>query len=342
MMETTNELPSRKLAAVIIMNWNGAKLLEQFLPSVCRYTNGDLADVIVADNGSTDNSLELLTKRFPEVKVLPFNENYGYAGGYNEAIGRLRQYRFSVLLNSDVEVTPRWIEPILDYMQQHDDVMACQPKILSYADRRKFEYAGAAGGFLDCHGFPYCRGRIFDSIEEDCGQYDGAPADVFWASGAALFVRTESYLSLGGLDRSFFAHMEEIDLCWRMHLAGGRVAVVPQSTVYHLGGGSLPASNPRKTYLNFRNNLLLMHKNMPAGEGRRMLFVRRLYDTLAFFMFIAKLQWGNARAVLKAHNDFRKMKKQYNSYPGKNLLGTFPGTNCNIIIDYYLRHRRRY
>lgn len=341
-METTNETQSRKLAAVIIMNWNGAKLLKQFLPSVCRHTNGDIADVIVADNGSTDDSLKLLAEHFPEVKVLSFKENYGYAGGYNEAIGRLRQYRFSVLLNSDVEVTPGWIEPVIEYMQQHDDVMACQPKILSYTDRRKFEYAGAAGGFLDCHGFPYCRGRIFDCIEDDHGQYDGTTADVFWASGAALFVRTECYLGLGGLDRRFFAHMEEIDLCWRMHLAGGRITVVPQSTVYHLGGGSLPASNPRKTYLNFRNNLLLMHKNMPADEGRRMLFVRRLYDTLAFFMFVAKLQWGNANAVLKAHNDFRKMKKQYNSFPDKNLLGTFPGTDCNIIIDYYLRHRRRY
>ena len=341
-MEPTNEPKDRKLAAVIIMNWNGARLLEQFLPSVCRYTNAELADVIVADNGSTDNSLQLLHDRFPGVKTMPFKENHGYAGGYNKAIALSSGYRYAVLLNSDVEVTPHWLEPVIDYMEQHHDVMACQPKILSYADRNRFEYAGAAGGFLDCHGFPYCRGRIFDSIEHDHGQYDGTPADVFWASGAAMFVRTESYLSLGGLDDRFFAHMEEIDLCWRMHLAGGRVVTVPQSTIYHLGGGSLPASNPRKTYLNFRNNLLLMHKNMPRREGRRMLFVRRLYDSLAFFMFIAKLQWGNARAVLKAHRDFRSMKKLYTSFPERNLLGSFPGTTCNIIIDYYLRHRRRF
>ena len=341
-METINETQGRKLAAVIIMNWNGARLLEQFLPSVCRYTNAELADVIVADNGSTDNSLQLLHDRFPGVKTMPFKENHGYAGGYNKAIALSSGYRYAVLLNSDVEVTPSWLEPVIGYMEQHPDVMACQPKILSYADRNRFEYAGAAGGFLDCHGFPYCRGRIFDSIEHDHGQYDGTPADVFWASGAAMFVRTESYLSLGGLDEQFFAHMEEIDLCWRMHLASGRVAVVPQSTIYHLGGGSLPASNPRKTYLNFRNNLLLMHKNMPRREGRRMLFVRRLYDSLAFFMFVAKLQWGNARAVLKAHRDFRRMKKLYTSFPGRNLLGSFPGTTCNIIIDYYLRHRRRF
>ena len=341
-MEPTNEPQGRKLVAVIIMNWNGAQLLEQFLPSVCRYTNAELADVIVADNGSTDNSLQLLHDRFPGVKTMPFKENHGYAGGYNKAVALSSGYRYAVLLNSDVEVTPSWLEPVIDYMEQHPDVMACQPKILSYADRNRFEYAGAAGGFLDCHGFPYCRGRIFDSIEHDHGQYDGQPADVFWASGAAMFVRTESYLSLGGLDDRFFAHMEEIDLCWRMHLAGGRVVMIPQSTIYHLGGGSLPASNPRKTYLNFRNNLLLMHKNMPRREGRRMLFVRRLYDSLAFFMFIAKLQWGNARAVLKAHRDFRRMKKLYTSFPGRNLLGSFPGTTCNIIIDYYLRHRRRF
>ena len=341
-METINETQGRKLAAVIIMNWNGARLLEQFLPSVCRCTNAEMADVIVADNGSTDNSLQLLHDRFPGVKTMPFKENHGYAGGYNKAIALSSEYRYVVLLNSDVEVTPHWLEPVIDYMEQHPDVMACQPKILSYADRNKFEYAGAAGGFIDCHGFPYCRGRIFDSIEHDHGQYDGTPADVFWASGAAMFVRTESYLSLGGLDEQFFAHMEEIDLCWRMHLASGRVAVVPQSTIYHLGGGSLPASNPRKTYLNFRNNLLLMHKNMPRREGRRMLFVRRLYDSLAFFMFVAKLQWGNAHAVLKAHRDFRRMKKLYTSFPAKNLLGSFPGTDCNIIIDYYLRHRRKF
>lgn len=333
---------AQKLVAVIIMNWNGARLLAQFLPSVCKYTNSELADVIVADNGSTDESLQLLAEQFPQVKVLPFSENYGYAGGYNEAIGRLRCYKYSVLLNSDVEVAPGWLEPVIDYMQQHEEVMACQPKILSYADRGRFEYAGAAGGFIDCHGYPYCRGRIFDSIEEDHGQYDGEVADVFWASGAALFVRTESYLQLGGLDRRFFAHMEEIDLCWRMHLAGGRVVVVPQSTVYHLGGGSLPAANPRKTYLNFRNNLLLMYKNMPAREGRKLLIVRRLYDTLAFFMFVAKFQWGNAAAVLRAHRDYRKMKRNYTAFPAVNLIGKAVGSDCNIITDYYLHHRRTF
>ncbi len=331
-----------KSTAVIIMNWNGSQLLEQFLPSVCQYTNPDIADVVVADNGSTDNSLQLLADRFPGVKVLQFDQNNGYAGGYNKAIAMLSDYTYAVLLNSDVEVTPAWIEPIIGYMQQHPDVMACQPKILAYSDKKRFEYAGAAGGFLDCHGFPYCRGRIFDSIETDNGQYDGAVADIFWASGAAMFVRTKDYLRLGGLDSRFFAHMEEIDLCWRMHLAGGRVVTVPQSHVFHLGGGSLPASNPRKTYLNFRNNLLLMHKNLPAREGRRMLIVRRLYDTLAFFMFVAKLQWGNARAVLRAHADYRKMKRHYTTYPSVNLLGTFPGTDCNIITDYYLRHRRKF
>ncbi len=333
---------SQKCVAVVIMNWNGARLMEQFLPSVCRYSNSELADVVVADNGSTDDSLQLLADRFPTVSVLPFKKNYGYAGGYNKAIDMLRRYKFAVLLNSDVEVTPCWLEPVIEYMQAHEDVMACQPKILSYNDKSRFEYAGAAGGFLDCHGYPYCRGRIFDSIEEDVGQYDTSVANVFWASGAAMFVRTDSYLRLGGLDSRFFAHMEEIDLCWRMHLDGGRVVVVPQSAVYHLGGGSLPAGNPRKTYLNFRNNLLLMYKNMPRSESRKALFIRRLYDALAFMMFLATLQLGNALAVLKAHGDYRKMKRQYTTFPAVNLLGVATGSDCDIVIDYYLRRRRRF
>ena len=243
--------------AVIILNWNGVKLLREFLPSVVKNTNSDIADVIVADNGSSDDSLQVLEREFPDVLVLPLDKNYGYAEGYNRAI-KATHYEYTILLNSDVEVTPHWVEPMLEYCSTHRTVAACQPKILAYSDKSQFEYAGAAGGFIDRMGYPYCRGRIFATVEHDRGQYD-TDMGIFWASGAGLFVRTEVYLKAGGLDRLFFAHMEEIDLCWRIHLLGYDIRYIHTSVIYHLGGGSLPAGNPRKTYLNFRNNLLLLY-----------------------------------------------------------------------------------
>ncbi|MEG2218860.1 MAG: glycosyltransferase family 2 protein [Muribaculaceae bacterium] len=330
----------KKEVAVIILNWNGAKLLSEFLPSVCKYTNGDIADVIVVDNGSDDNSIELLSAEFPDVKVIAFHENYGFAEGYNRAIAET-DYEYSVLLNSDVAVTQHWIEPMLSYCKNNNNTVACQPKLLSYKDKDQFEYAGACGGYIDSLGYPYCRGRIFASVEKDNGQYDTIE-DIFWASGAALFIRTEAYRQAGGLDRFFFAHMEEIDLCWRIHLLGYDIKVIPESVVYHLGGGSLPASNPRKTYLNFRNNLLLLYKNLPIKEGRKTLFIRRLYDMLAFFMFIAKFDFANARAIVKAHNDFRTMHNRYRTHPTVNLLKSPSITPTNIVLDYYLRGRKTY
>ena len=297
-----------KELAVIILNWNGRKLLEQFLPVASRYSITEDADLIVADNGSTDDSVEWVKAHHPEVKVLSFSENYGFAEGYNKAI-KQTQYKYTILLNSDVEVTEDWTRPLLDFMRRNSDVGALQPKIRSWKERTKFEYAGAAGGYLDKLGYPYCRGRLFDSIEEDHGQYDGKVVDICWASGAALMVRTDIYLKVGGLDARFFAHMEEIDLCCRIHGAGYRVVTVPDAMVFHVGGASLAQGNPKKTYLNFRNNLLLLHKNMPIKEGRKKLFIRRLYDTLAWGMFMLKFDFKNANAVLKAHNDFRKMKK---------------------------------
>lgn len=331
-----------KPVAVIILNWNGAKLLKEFLPSVCEHTNAQLADVIVADNGSTDNSLEVLKSEFPHVKTLVFDQNYGFAEGYNRAIKACAQYKYTVMLNSDVKCAKGWLEPLYELCEAQPDVAACQPKILSYNEPDKFEYAGAAGGFIDCLGYPYCRGRIFGTVEKDIAQYDTEPIDIMWATGAALFVRTDTYIAVGGLDAKFFAHMEEIDLCWRIHLAGHKIKAVTSGTVYHLGGGSLPASNPRKTYLNFRNNLLLLHKNMPSKEGKRLLFIRRLYDTLAFFMFVAKFDFKNAKAVLNAHSDFKKMRKEYTTFPSKNLIGVLPGSDCNIIIDYYLKGRKTF
>ena len=329
-----------KELAVIILNWNGRKLLEQFLPVASRYSITEDADLIVADNGSTDDSVEWVKAHHPEVKVLSFSENYGFAEGYNKAI-KQTQYKYTILLNSDVEVTEDWTRPLLDFMRRNSDVGALQPKIRSWKERTKFEYAGAAGGYLDKMGYPYCRGRLFDSIEEDRGQYDGKVVDICWASGAALMVRTDIYLKVGGLDARFFAHMEEIDLCCRIHGAGYRVVAVPDAMVFHVGGASLAQGNPKKTYLNFRNNLLLLHKNMPIKEGRKKLFIRRLYDTLAWGMFMLKFDFKNANAVLKAHNDFRKMKKLYTEHPDKNVLASLPGAERNIIIDYYLKRMKK-
>ena len=329
-----------KELAVIILNWNGRKLLEQFLPVASRYSITEDADLIVADNGSTDDSVEWVKAHHPEVKVLSFSENYGFAEGYNKAIAQT-QYKYTILLNSDVEVTEGWTRPLLDFMRRNGDVGALQPKIRSWKERTKFEYAGAAGGYLDKMGYPYCRGRLFDSIEEDRGQYDGKVVDICWASGAALMVRTDIYQKVGGLDARFFAHMEEIDLCCRIHAAGYRVVVVPDAMVFHVGGASLSQGNPKKTYLNFRNNLLLLHKNMPVKQGRVKLFVRRLYDTLAWGMFLLKFDFKNANAVLKAHNDFRKMKKLYTEHPDINVLASLPGAKRNIIIDYYIKRMKK-
>lgn len=332
-----------KSVAVIILNWNGEKLLREFLPSVVANTDTSIADVIVADNGSTDGSRELLRKDFPQVKLLEFDENLGFAGGYNRAL-RETGYRYTLLLNSDVETPAGWLTPLHDFMEAHPDAAACQPKILSYKQKGKFEYAGAAGGFIDRNGYPYCRGRIFDTVEDDNGQYD-TPLEVFWATGAALMVRTDLYEKAGGLDERFFAHMEEIDLCWRLLLMGHTLWCVPASHVYHLGGGSLPAANPRKTYLNFRNNLLLLHKNLPAANLRGALLRRRLLDTVAWAKFILTLDLPNASAILRAHRDFRRMRREYTTHPSINLLTR--SADCrtrrpDILLSYFIKRKRHY
>lgn len=329
-----------KKCAVIILNWNGLELLRQFLPAASACTVGERADLIVADNGSTDGSVEWVRESHPEVKVLAFSENHGFAGGYNKAIGECRDYPLTLLLNSDVEVTPGWLDPLLDYMDSHPGCGALQPKIRSFRDKEMFEYAGAAGGYLDKNGYPYCRGRLFSVVEKDEGQYDTV-AEVAWASGAALLVRTSLYESVGGLDERFFAHMEEIDLCCRIHAAGYSVVCVPSSVVYHVGGASLEQGNPKKTYLNFRNNLLLLHKNLPRAKGRRRLIVRRLYDTLAWAMFMVKGDLANANAILRAHRDFRKMRPLYTDLPQTDTLRALPGAGHNIITDHYLKRKKR-
>ena len=332
-----------KPVAVIILNWNGEKLLREFLPSVVANTDTSIADVIVADNGSTDGSRELLRKEFPQVKLLEFDENLGFAGGYNRAL-RETGYRYTLLLNSDVETPAGWLTPLHNFMEAHPDAAACQPKILSYKQKEKFEYAGAAGGFIDRNGYPYCRGRIFDTVEDDNGQYD-IPIEVFWATGAALMVRTDLYEKAGGLDERFFAHMEEIDLCWRLLLMGHTLWCVPASHVYHLGGGSLPAANPRKTYLNFRNNLLLLHKNLPAADLRGALLRRRLLDTVAWAKFILTLDLPNASAILRAHRDFRRMRREYTTHPPVNLLTRSADRRTrrpDILLSYFIKRKRHY
>ncbi|MBD5369707.1 MAG: glycosyltransferase family 2 protein [Bacteroides sp.] len=329
-----------KRLAVIILNWNGIDLLRRLLPTVAANTISDEADLIVADNGPTDGSAEYVAREFPQVRLIRFTENLGFAEGYNRAIAETG-YPYTVLLNSDVETPAGWWRPLLDFMEGNPDVGAAQPKIKSFARRDSFEYAGAAGGYLDRLGYPYCRGRFFDVVEKDEGQYDGAPADVTWASGAALTVRTDIYLKVGGLDRDFFAHMEEIDLCCRILRAGYRVCCVPSSEVYHIGGASLPQGNPKKVYLNFRNNLLLLHKNLPPRRGRRILFWRRLADSLAFFMFLAKLDFPSARAIIRAHNDFRRMRGNYTDLPEADILSRQPGSRRMAVLDRYLLRRRK-
>lgn len=337
-----NNLQDKASTAVVILNWNGSALLRRFLPSVIANTPRSVARVIVADNGSTDESISLLECDFPEVEVMKMNRNYGFAEGYNRAIAAI-EAKYIVLLNSDVSTPAGWLQPLVEFMESHPDAGACQPKILSADDPAKFEYAGAAGGFLDRNGYPYCRGRVFSTIESDNGQYDDT-APVMWASGAALMVRREVYLSTGGLDPAFFAHMEEIDLCWRMRRAGWKVYAVGSTAVYHLGGGSLPASDPRKTYLNFRNNLLMLHRNLPDRVRGRRLFVRRILDTAAWMKSIATMHWGDACAILRAHCDYRKMKSNLTmiNTDGPDLLRTVPEGRKNVLVAYYLRGKHTF
>ncbi|MCH5217417.1 MAG: glycosyltransferase family 2 protein [Muribaculaceae bacterium] len=326
--------------SVVILNWNGRKVMERFLPSVVKSTVSPDVSLIVADNGSTDDSVAWLRERFPEVEVMELGENYGFAEGYNRAIRKVES-PYIVLLNSDVETPEGWWEPLLDFMESHPESGAVQPKVLAYRERGKFEHAGAAGGLLDRLGYPYARGRVLFYTEEDKGQYDSDMAtEVAWASGACMMVRRRAYLEAGGLDSDFFAHMEEIDLCWRMRLAGYRVYALTSSAVYHYGGASLAYGNPRKTYLNFRNNLLMLHKNLPLRRGKRVLIERRLADTLGFLFFLARGKWGDAKAVLKAHRDFRRMRGNYKNFPAEDIMKDLPGTDRYVYLDFLFRRSR--
>jgi hypothetical protein len=332
--------------SVIILNWNGSDLMRRYLPSVLQYSPAPMAEVIVADNGSTDDSLQVLAREFPAVRVLSFPDNLGFAGGYNQAIAEVRT-PYVVLLNSDVAVTEDWLQPLLDFAEAHPEVAALQPKLLSDRQRSQFEYAGAAGGYLDVLGYPFCRGRLFDVVEEDRGQYDTV-RPVQWATGACLFVRTDLYRLVGGLDELFFAHMEEIDLCWRLRRAGYALYCLPASCVYHLGGASLAMGHPRKTYLNFRNSLLMLHKNLPASRRGRILFVRRLLDGVAALRFLLSGEFPHVRAIWFAHRDARRMMRTayahyQDSFPTPTSPApTFAEQHVSILWQYYVRRRRTF
>lgn len=333
------------LCSVIILNWNGHDMLRQYLPSVVEHTHGAGIEVVVADNGSTDNSLALLQAEFTSVRVLSFEQNYGFAEGYNRAIEQTDS-KYIVLLNSDVEVTEGWLEPLLNYMERHTDVAAVQPKILSWKEKHRFEHAGAAGGMIDCLGYPFCRGRMMDYVEVDEGQYDTTTADVFWASGACMCVRRDVYLSVGGLDADFFAHMEEIDLCWRLQSRGYRIGCVTQSVVYHLGGGSLSYENAKKTYLNFRNNLLMLYKNLPLWRLMYVMPLRLVFDYVAAMTHLMKGRGDNACAVVRARVDFLKSLSVFRQKRTENMRKAkqvYPTTiqKRSIVLDYYIFHKTR-
>lgn len=325
----------------MILNWNGRPFLEQFLPSVCASDYPNLV-VYVADNASTDDSVAWLRTAYPDVRLILLPANNGYAGGYREALEKV-DAEYYVLLNQDVEVDPGWIRPVIQLMYARPAVAACQPKIRSYHQRDGFEYAGAAGGWLDRYGFAFCRGRLFDTIEKDRGQYD-QPAQVSWASGAALFVRAAAYREAGGLDADFFAHMEEIDLCWRLQRLGYEIWCCPASLVYHVGGGSLPRGHARKLYLNFRNNLMMLHKNLAGRERRHTVTCRLLLDGIAG---LRSLVTGHPRElwmILKAHRHFHQWRKRWagDALPErswKSLRGFYRGS---LVWQYFVRGRRRF
>ena len=318
-------------------------MLRQFLPSVVEHSVlpkalGE-AVVYVADNGSTDGSLALLEAEFPTVRTIVLEENYGFAEGYNKAFEQI-DAEYAVLLNSDVEVTAGWLAPLVEYMDAHPQVGACQPKLMAYHKKDEFEYAGAMGGYLDRYGYPYCRGRIFDSIEKDYGQYD-ADVPLLWATGACLMVRLATYKKVGGLDGRFFAHMEEIDLCWRLRCRGYEVRSVASSVVYHVGGATLNARHPRKTFLNFRNNLLMLYKNLPEGEMRWVFFVRGVLDYVAAAMFLVKGEWGSAKAVFGARKAYRKLKTEFRASREENLRNSVSmdvpeRTRFSILWKYHI------
>ena len=338
--------------SVIILNWNGEAMLRRFLPNVITNTQRTDVEIVVADNGSTDGSLAYL--RTEPVRVIELGENFGFAEGYNRAVAQVDS-DYVVLLNSDVEVTPCWLDTLLEYARTHEEVAALQPKVLRWQSKQdvlvgktqkvRFEHAGAAGGMIDCLGYPYCYGRFLTHLEEDDGQYD-TPTPIFWASGACLFIQRDVYVKEGGLDSVFFAHQEEIDLCWRLHCRGYQIMSVPQSVVYHVGGGTLEYESPRKTFLNFRNNLLMLYKNLPTSKWLLVMLIRWPLDYVAALQMLLSGKWLNFKAVFQARCAFWILRKQYKTPRAANLRKSevlYPTTisKRSIIVDYYLLGKRK-
>ena len=324
--------------AVVILNWNGLPMLQAYLPSLIARTTTPGAFIVVADNGSTDGSVEWLSVAHPDIRLIRFDQNYGFTGGYNRALREI-DADYYVLLNSDIEVGEGWLDPLIGWMEDHPDTGICQPKILAMAERDRFEYAGAAGGFIDKFGYPFCRGRILSNLEKDKGQYD-EPLECFWATGACLMVRSALFHHLGGLDESFFAHMEEIDLCWRAKLLGYQVWCVPASTVWHVGGGTLPNNSPRKLYFNFRNNLLMLYKNLPDSIRARRIFFRMCLDGASAAAYLVTGRWSFFKAVWKAHHDYRRMRREEDPSPfeeERNNIGLYEGS---IVLRFFLSGKK--
>jgi GT2 family glycosyltransferase len=328
--------------AVVILNWNGLDFLRSFLPSVCASTYSNL-DIIVGDNASNDDSVSFLRENYPQIKISINDQNYGFAGGYNRVLSEL-DHDYYVLLNSDVEVEPGWIEPVIQLMEKDISIAAAQPKILSQSNKKLFEYAGAAGGFLDIFGYPFCRGRIFDSVEVDSSQYDKS-SEIFWASGAAFFIKRSNWLEMNGLDEDFFAHMEEIDLCWRLKNNNYKIMYCAESTVFHVGGGTLKAENPFKTYLNFRNNLVLLQKNLPAARAIVIIFLRFWLDLISVFKYLLDGKPKNALAISKAHVYFiqnlvrNSAKSRLIPKHTTNKNGLYSGS---IVWDYFVSNKKTF
>lgn len=331
--------------AVVILNWNGEKMLAKYLPTLLQHLQ-ESVEVFVADNASTDGSVALLKEKFPAAKRILLDKNWGFAEGYNQALRQINA-TYYILLNSDIEVSSGWLSPLITWMDAHPETAACQPKLLSIRQRDYFEYAGACGGFIDKYGYPFCRGRVFDVVEKDEGQYD-AVCPILWATGACLMIRATDYWKVGGLDGRFFAHNEEIDLCWRLRAMGREIYCVPESKVYHVGGGTLPKNNPMKTYLNFRNNLTMLYKNLEADELQHVIRVRWWLDYVAAFkMLILDGHWGDFKAVFKARKAFRKWKKdfdgdrqylqQHRSVSNHQLLSPY-----SVLWQYYGKGRHHF
>ena len=327
-----------KKIAVVILNWNGKKFLEELLPTLIQHTPSEV-DIVVGDNASSDNSVEFLKQSYPQIQIIQNDKNYGFAEGYNKVLDKVYADYF-VLLNSDVEVTDNWISPIINMMDADDNIAICQPKLLSYYQRDTFEYAGGAGGYIDKYGYPFCRGRLFTTLEKDNGQYNDV-CEIFWATGAAMFVKAKVWKDLDGLDGDFFAHMEEIDFCWRAKNAGYKVYYCPQSVVYHIGGGTLPPSSPFKTFLNFRNNFSLLFKNLQKRQLAYVFPIRILMDWVAALKFLAEKKPKEFTAVIKAHWDFYRqipaLKHKRKNITQRKVSNIYNG---NIVLEYYLKGKK--